>query len=40
LNGSKHHLHTNADPGGSIPVKDGKLVLASLKIAPGAPNNP
>ena len=40
LNGSKHHLHTNADPGASIPVKDGKLVLASQQNALGATNNP
>ena len=31
LNGSKHHLHMNAYPGNSLPVKDGKVVLASLK---------
>jgi hypothetical protein len=36
LNGSKHHLHTNTDPGSSLPVKDGKVVLASLKNAPVA----
>jgi uncharacterized protein YcfJ len=35
LNGSKHHLHMNTDPGSSLPVKDGKVVLASLKNAPG-----
>lgn len=40
LNGSKHHLHTNADPGASIPVKDGKLVLTSQQNALGASNNP
>lgn len=40
LNGSKHHLHTNADPGTSIPVKDGKLVLASQQKPLGASNNP
>ena len=39
LNGGKHHLHTNADPGSSIPVKDGKLVLASQNNAPGTSNN-
>src|ERR1700674_91786 len=40
LNGSKHHLHTNTDPGSSLPVKDGKVVLASVKNAPTATNDP
>jgi len=40
LNGSRHHLHTDTDPGSSLPVKDGKVVLASLKTAPVATNNP
>jgi len=40
LNGSKHHLHTDTDPGSSLPVKDGKVVLVSLKNAPVATNNP
>jgi uncharacterized protein YcfJ len=39
LHGSKHHLHTKTDPGSSIPVKDGKLVLASQNNAPGAGSN-
>ncbi len=39
LNGIKHHLHTDADPGGSLPVKDGKVVLASRTTEPGAANN-
>ena len=38
LNGSQHHLHTDTDPGSSLPVKDGKVVLASLKNAAGATN--
>jgi uncharacterized protein YcfJ len=40
LNGSQHHLHTDTDPGSSLPVKDGKVVLASLKNAPIATNDP
>jgi uncharacterized protein YcfJ len=40
LNGSKHHLHMSTDPGGSLPVKDGKIGLTSLKNAPGPANNP
>ncbi|MDP9007845.1 MAG: glycine zipper 2TM domain-containing protein [Pseudomonadota bacterium] len=39
LNGSQHHLHTDTDPGSSLPVKDGKVELASLKNAPSATNN-
>jgi uncharacterized protein YcfJ len=38
LNGSQHHLHTDTDPGSSLPVKDGKVVLASLKNSAGAKN--
>ncbi len=38
LNGSKHHLHTDTDPGSSLPVKDGKVVLASVKNTAGATN--
>jgi len=33
LNGSKHHLHMNSEPGDSLPVKDGKVVLDSPKYA-------
>jgi len=40
LNGSKHHLHMNSDPGGSLPVKDGKVEPAALKSAPGPVNSP
>jgi uncharacterized protein YcfJ len=40
LDGGKHHLHMNSDPGDSLPVKDGKVDLASLKNAPGLANNP
>jgi uncharacterized protein YcfJ len=40
LNGSKHHLQTNTDPGSSLPMKDGKVVLASLNNAPITTNNP
>jgi len=29
--GQQHHLHTENDPGDSLPVKDGKVVMASLK---------
>jgi uncharacterized protein YcfJ len=28
--GQKHHLHTDQKPGDSLPVKDGKVVMASL----------
>lgn len=38
LNGSKHHLHMNSDPGGSLPVKDGRVELASSKNASGPAN--
>jgi uncharacterized protein YcfJ len=27
--GREHHLHTDKDPGSSVPVKDGKVVVAS-----------
>jgi uncharacterized protein YcfJ len=30
LNGSKHHLHMDSDPGDSLPVKDGKVELGSI----------
>ncbi len=29
--GHQHHLHMNKDPGDSLPVQDGKVVVASLK---------
>ena len=38
--GEKHHLHTDKDPGSSLPVKDGKVVVASLKKAPNPNNDP
>ena len=28
--GQQHHLHTDKDPGSFLPVKDGKIVTASL----------
>jgi len=34
--GHEHHVHMDTDPGGSLPVKDGKVVVASLKNAPSA----
>ncbi len=34
--GHEHHLHTDKDPGGSLPVKDGKVVVASLNNTPGS----
>ena len=40
LDGSKHHLHTNTDPGSTLPVKDGKVSLASLKNTAGPAKNP
>lgn len=30
-NGRQHHLHMDHDPGDSLPVKDGKVVVTSLK---------
>jgi uncharacterized protein YcfJ len=33
--GERHHVHTKEDPGSSVPVKDGKVVLASLQKPPG-----
>ncbi len=36
--GHEHHLHTDKDPGGSLPVKDGKVVVASLNNTPGPAN--
>jgi uncharacterized protein YcfJ len=38
--GEKHHLHTDKDPGSSLPVKDGKIVLASLKSTRNPNDNP
>jgi uncharacterized protein YcfJ len=38
--GHQHHLRMNKDPGGSLPVKDGKVVLASLQKAPGTTPDP
>jgi uncharacterized protein YcfJ len=35
--GHEHHVHTDTDPGDSLPVKDGKVVVASLKNAPTNP---
>jgi uncharacterized protein YcfJ len=26
--GHQHHVHMNKEPGGALPVKDGKVVLA------------
>jgi uncharacterized protein YcfJ len=37
--GHEHHLHTDRDPGDSLPVKDGKVVVASLRKAPGSASN-
>jgi uncharacterized protein YcfJ len=34
-NGREHHVHMNKEPGGTLPVKDGKVVLASLRNTPG-----
>jgi uncharacterized protein YcfJ len=31
--GQEHHVHTDMDPGGSLPVKDGQVVVTSLKSA-------
>lgn len=38
--GHQHHVHLSQDPGGTLPVKDGKVALASLQKAPGATANP
>jgi hypothetical protein len=38
--GEKHHLHTDKDPGSSLPVKDGKIVVASLKNTPSPTSDP
>ena len=38
--GEKHHLHTDKDPGSSLPVKDGKIVVASLRNTPHSANEP
>jgi uncharacterized protein YcfJ len=32
--GQQHHLHTDQDPGDTLPVKDGQVVVASLGNAP------
>lgn len=37
--GERHHVHMKADPGGSLPVKDGQVVLASLKNSTGPIND-
>ncbi len=34
--GQEHHVHTDVDPGASLPVKDGQVVVASLKSAPNS----
>ena len=39
-NGQVHHLHSDKDPGSSLPVKDGKVVLASLKNTPDPTHDP
>jgi len=38
--GHEHHVHTDADPGSSLPVKDGNVVVASLKNTPNPTNDP
>jgi uncharacterized protein YcfJ len=38
--GHEHHLHADKDPGSSIPVKDGKVVVVLLKNAPSPTNDP
>ncbi len=38
--GHEHHVHMDTDPGSSLPVKDGKVVVASLKNTPDSANNP
>ena len=38
--GAKHHLHTEHDPGDTLPVRDGKVVVASLDRAGGAGGKP
>ncbi len=37
--GERHHVHTKEDPGSSLPLKDGQVVLASLNRSPGAAEN-
>ena len=32
--GHRHHLHMNKDPGDSLPVEDGKVVVGSLQTSP------
>ena len=38
--GHQHHVHMKQEPGGTLPVKDGKVVLASLEKAPRSTANP
>lgn len=38
--GHQHQVHMNKEPGGTLPVKDGKVVLASLQKSPGTTANP
>jgi len=38
--GHQHHVHMDRDPGRSLPVKDGKVVLASLTNAPKSAQDP
>jgi uncharacterized protein YcfJ len=36
----RYHLHTDKDSGSSLPVKDGNIVMASLKDTPHSGNDP
>jgi uncharacterized protein YcfJ len=38
--GEEHHVRTATDPGSSLPVKDGKVVVASLKNTSHSANDP
>jgi len=38
--GKRHHVHTDRDPGSSLPVSDGKVVLDSLKDETGPQKQP
>jgi uncharacterized protein YcfJ len=38
--GHQYHVHADRDPGRSLPVKDGKVVVASLNNAPNSANEP
>jgi uncharacterized protein YcfJ len=29
--GERHHVHTDRDPGSSLPINDGKVVLDSVQ---------